>query len=65
MKQSRFRSKLMWSAVIAQILVILQLTGVIEQLGLDVGALNNIITAGLQIFSLIGILNDPTNADGF
>lgn len=65
MKQNRLRSKLLWAAVIAQAISICQFTGAFRQLGLDAGVVGDVTAAVLQILALVGILNDPTNPEGF
>jgi uncharacterized membrane protein len=62
-KQARFKSVVVWSAVAAQILSILILTGVISP------EMNNtiklIISSVLEMLVLFGVLNNPTNKNGF
>lgn len=62
--QSRWKSKVLWAAIAAQILVLLQITGTLDKIGLTETSFNNVITAALQILSIFGIINDPTNAEG-
>ena len=61
--QSRLRSKIVWLSVLAQVIVILQLTHVLPQTDIDV--INGVVIAVLEALSLFGILNNPTNAAGF
>jgi len=59
MEQSRWKSWVLWSTIIAQVLGILVLTGVI-----DTGLAEQIEKIGgltLQIFSIMGIINNPTD----
>lgn len=63
MKQSRWKSKVMWAAVAAQVIVILQVTGLVTPS--DIELINTVITATLQILVLVGVLNSPTTKDGF
>jgi len=63
MKQNRFKSKVLWASIVAQVIVILQLTGAFKAMGLDLGVVNNVIASVLQLLVLIGVLNDPTTAD--
>ncbi len=58
-KQSRWRSKVLWAAILAQIVSILMMVGVI-----DVGAgevINNVGGGVLQLLALFGIINNPTD----
>lgn len=61
MKQKRWKSKVLWIAIIAQVVTILQLTGVIELT--DAEMINNIATGILQLLVLLGIINDATTKD--
>lgn len=65
MKQNRFRSLLMWSAVFAQVLSIMQLTGSFARLGLDAGTVGDVGAAVLQILVLVGVLNNPSDSQNF
>lgn len=59
-KQSRWRSKLLWAAILAQVVSILMMVGVI-----DVGlgeTINNVGGGVLQLLSLLGIVNNPTDS---
>jgi len=63
MRQDRIKSKVVWASVLAQIVIILQLTGVLEVSQIEV--INGVATAVLQMLVLFGILNSPTTKDGF
>lgn len=65
MKQSRWRSKLLWTAIIAQVIAICQLTGVFEAIGVDAGWAGDVAAAVLQLFVIVGVVNDPTNPVGW
>jgi len=58
MKQDRLKSKAMWVAIIAQVVVILSVTGILPQT--DIEILNAVGLAILEIVSLFGIVNSPT-----
>jgi len=64
MTQSRLKSKVLWVAVIAQVIAIGQLTGVFKAIGLDAGTVGDVAAGILQLFVIFGIVNDPTNATG-
>jgi uncharacterized membrane protein len=64
-KQSRWKSKVLWASIVAQILAVLQLSGIFTKLGLDSGYIGNIIASVLQLLVIVGVLNDPTNSEGF
>ena len=61
--QNRFKSKVVWAAVLAQVVVVLQLTGVLQMS--DIEIVNGVATAVIQILVLFGILNDPTSKGEF
>ena len=62
MKQNRFKSKVLWAAIIAQVIALLQLTGVFKAIGIDVGLVGDITAGVLQLLVLVGILNVPTDS---
>lgn len=62
MKQSRWTSKILWASIIAQVLVILQITGTLKAIGLDAGYIGNVVAAVLQLLVTVGVLNDPTTS---
>ena len=58
MKQSRFKSWALWTAVVAQGLAILLLTNVIGVQ--DAQLFNQTATAVLELLVLFGVINNPT-----
>lgn len=58
-KQGKFRSKVLWAAVAAQVVSILLLTGVVDATQSE--TINNVIGGTLQILVLLGILNNPND----
>jgi uncharacterized membrane protein len=63
--QNRFKSKVLWAAVAAQVISILVLTGADKALGLDMGVVGDVVAGVLQLLVLFGILNSPTDAENF
>jgi uncharacterized membrane protein len=61
--QNRFKSVLLWSAIIAQAISIGQLTGTFARLGVDAGTFGDVVAGVLQLFVILGILNNPTEAN--
>jgi len=59
--QSRWKSYLMWSAIAAQVITILQLTGALAKMGLDAGYVGDLVASFLQLLVIVGIINNPTN----
>lgn len=64
MKQSRWKSKVLWAAIFAQIVVLLQIMGVWEMAGITSDTATNVFTGFLQILAIFGVVNDPTNQNG-
>lgn len=63
MKQNRFKSPILWIAILAQVTVVLQLTGLVTISEIEL--INGIATAVIQTLVLIGILNVPTDPKEF
>ena len=63
MNQERWRSPIVWAAIGAQIVAILLTLSIIPPaLGERVDEVTAMV---LQLLVLIGVLNNPTNHDGF
>lgn len=61
--QNRLKSKVVWGAVLAQVVAILIALGVIDT---GLGETFNTVIAGiLQILVAFGVLNNPTDAAKF
>lgn len=63
--QPRYKSWAMWLSVLGAIGVILNATGVFEQIGLDSAAWDVIVNALGSILIGFGILNNPTSKSSF
>ena len=61
--QNRLKSKVVWIAILGQIVIILQLTGVLQIS--DIEIVNGVATAVIQVLVLFGVLNDPTTQGKF
>ncbi len=59
MEQNRWKSPVLWTSIVAQILGILMMTGVIDT-GLS-ETVNQIAAGVLQLLVLVGVLNNPTD----
>jgi len=59
----RLKSPVVWAAVVAQVLTILLTLGAIET-GTET-LVNQIVAGMLQLLVIFGVLNNPTNQDGF
>ena len=64
-KQSRWKSKVLWAAVAAQMLALGQVLGLWERLGIDQNAVSGTVAAVLQLLALVGVVNDPINGEGW
>jgi len=65
MKQNRFLSPVFWSAVVAQIISLGQISGIWAKYGIDTGVVGDIVAGMLQLAVLFGFLNNPTAKDSF
>lgn len=65
MKQTRWKSKVLWASIAAQIIALLQLTGVLKLAGLDAGYAGDVVASVLQLLVLLGVLNNPTDSGQF
>jgi uncharacterized membrane protein len=65
MQQNRWRSKVLWAAIIAQVISLLQLTGAFAALGIDAGQVGNVAAGFLQLLVVVGVLNNPTDAQNW
>lgn len=65
MKQSRWQSPIFWSAVVAQIISLGQVSGLWAKYGIDTGMVGDIVAGVLQLGVLFGLLNNPTSKDSF
>ena len=63
MTQNRLKSPVFWSALVAQLLSILVLTGAIGQDWST--AISGIVAAVLEALTVFGLLNNPQNPNGF
>ena len=63
MNQNRFKSPVVWGAVIAQVLALLVAVGVIDT-GLS-DTLNSALVSMLQVLVAFGVLNNPTDKANF
>lgn len=63
MEQNRFKSPVVWSAVIAQVLSILVLMEVINPTQSE--TINGVVVSVLQLLVAFGVLNNPRDAGNF
>ena len=63
MEQNRFKSPVVWAAVVAQILTILIVLDVINVAQQE--TINQVVAAVLQLLIAFGVINNPTTQDKF
>ena len=59
--QNRWRSKVLWASLLAQVVSILLLTGVLSAGQADM--INQVAALVLQIGVIVGVINNPTDAE--
>jgi uncharacterized membrane protein len=65
MTQNRFKSKVFWTALIAQLISIMGYLGLWEKWGIMPGQVETVVASVLQVLVLFGILNNPTDSENF
>jgi len=63
MEQNRWKSPVLWTAIGAQVVAILLLTGVIGSEQAEY--VNNILAALLQVAVAVGIVNNPVDKENW
>ena len=63
MNQNRFKSPVVWAAVVAQILTVLIVLDVINVAQQE--AINQVVAAVLQLLIAFGVINNPTDKANF
>jgi uncharacterized membrane protein len=63
MEQNRWRSKVLWAAIIAQVIAIASFCGVWELIGVTAEWVNTLVGSVLQLLVLLGVINNPTDAE--
>lgn len=59
--QNRFKSKVLWAAIVAQVLSLLVTVGVIDT-GMST-TLNGVAVAILEMLVVFGVVNNPTDKE--
>lgn len=63
--QSRWRSPVAWSAILALILFVLKNYGLLASVGLTEGSFKELTTLLFAALTAFGIFNNPTSKDSF
>ena len=64
-KQNRWKSKVLWAAIAAQVIAILAFTGVLTLIGITEDWANTLIGSVLQLLVLLGVVNNPTDSENY
>jgi uncharacterized membrane protein len=65
MEQNRWKSPVVWAAIVAQIISLGQLTGIWAKYGIDTGVIGDVVAGILQLLVIVGVLNNPTTPEKF
>jgi uncharacterized membrane protein len=65
MIQNRLKSPVAWTALAALVLFILKNYGLLAPIGLTEGSFKELTTLIFGVATAFGILNNPTNKEGF
>lgn len=63
--QNRWRSKVLWAAIIAQVMAILAFLGFFEWVGVSQEYVGNIVGGVLQLLVILGVINNPTDSESW
>ena len=63
--QSRWRSKVLWVAVITQIYLIASTVGFWQAIGVEQTVIKTVVDAVLQLLVIGGVLNSPTDSENW
>ncbi len=64
-KQNRWKSKILWAAIAAQVVAILAFTGVLKLIGVTEDWVNTVVGGVLQLLVLLGVINNPTDSENY
>lgn len=65
MKQSRWKSAVLWASIAGQVIALAQLTGLLAKIGLDAGYIGNVVASVIQLLVIFGVINNPTDSKNF
>lgn len=63
--QSRWKSYVLWSAIIAQVIVIADVVGLWQTIGIEKSVFTTVLAAVLQVLVIVGVVNNPTDSKGW
>jgi uncharacterized membrane protein len=59
--QSRWKSYVLWAAIIAQVIVIADVVGLWQLIGIEKSVFSTVVAAVLQMLVIVGVINNPTD----
>ena len=62
--QSRWKSKVLWAAIIIQVVAFAGMFGVYDLIGVTSQWVQGVLTGILELLVLFGVINSPTTKDG-
>ena len=60
--QSRWKSYVMWAAIVSQIIAIVGLVGGWDKIGITSDTFQGVATAILEMLTLLGVVNNPCSS---
>jgi len=63
--RDRLRSKVLWTAVVSCVITVFTALGLWDKLGITSEAFKACVVAVGAVLTVFGVLNDPTNKEGF
>lgn len=63
MTQSRWKSKVLWVSILIQVYIIADIVGLWQAIGIEKSVVSTIIDSVLQLLVIVGIINNPTDAE--
>jgi uncharacterized membrane protein len=64
MEQKRWKSKVLWMAIIAQVIALLSAFGFWQAIGVTEEWVNKIVIIVMEILTVFGVVNNPTDPNG-
>jgi uncharacterized membrane protein len=61
MTQKRWKSKVLWMAIIAQVIALLSAFGFWQAIGVTEDWVNKIVVIAMQLLTILGVVNNPTD----
>jgi uncharacterized membrane protein len=65
MTQSRWKSYVLWAAIVAQVIVIADVVGLWSLVGIEKSVFSTVVAAVLQMLVIVGVINNPTDKENW